>query len=246
MHEIWLQKYVKEHYQQIGFSRLHGPYSTGADFKGIYAGKPVKIEVEWKYSDYISHKHPPGFADILVVATLESVPEHLKERVPSIIINVNREQVIEWAQPRIMRKMQEDYYSYPWRRFSRNLFYLYAYYQKKNHRDTEFAGSSMALSMTRSQVPPGFQFGDRGIEKGFEGSPQEKALWDYWLNIAHDVADRFKLKPALLRPTWIDMVAQYLNHTGRIRDSEYGQFTDIALFIDEIILQEEQDREAGT
>ncbi len=72
MHENWLQRYIKEYHQQIGFTQLHGPYKYGADFKGVYAGKPVKIEAEWDYSDYISHKHSLSFADILVVATLDT------------------------------------------------------------------------------------------------------------------------------------------------------------------------------
>ena len=54
MHEKWLQKYIKEFHQQIGFAQIHGPYSYGADFKGIYAGQAVKIEAEWRYADYIS------------------------------------------------------------------------------------------------------------------------------------------------------------------------------------------------
>jgi hypothetical protein len=172
MHENWLQKYIKEHYLQIGFSQIHGPYKYGADFKGVYAGKPVKIEAEWEYSDYISHKHTVRFADILVVATLEPVPEHLKEKLPSIIINLNREHVIKWAQPQLIKKNKEDYSSYSWRRLSRSLLDLYAYYQKQNQRGIDFIGSNLALSMNKSQAPGGFQFGAGGKEKSFEGPPE--------------------------------------------------------------------------
>lgn len=239
MHEIWLQKYIKEHYQQIGFTRLHGPYKFGADFKGVYAEKPVKIEAEWEYSDYISHKHPLRFADILIVATLESVPQALEEKLPSIIINLSREQVIEWAQPRMVKKDQEDYYSYPWRRFSRNLLYLYAYYQKQNRLKIDFMGSSLIPKMYQFQKPVGFQFGEGGKEESFEGLPEDKAAWDYWLEAAHAVAHHFRLKPALLRPTWIDRVALYINHTGRITEGELKRFKDVAAFIDESVLREE-------
>jgi hypothetical protein len=216
MHEIWLQKYIKEHYQQIGFTQLHGPYKVGADFKGVYAEKSVKIEAEWEYSDYISHKHTLRFADVLVVATLEPVPEPLKIKLPSIIINLNRDQVAAWAQPRMVKKDEEDYFSYPWRRFSRNLLYLYAYYQKQNHLRTDFIGSDLVLSMYKTQIPTGFQFGSGGREESFAGQPEDKASWDYWLKVAHSVANQFRLKPALLRPTWIDRVAIYVNHTGEL------------------------------
>jgi hypothetical protein len=235
MHEIWLQKYIKEYYRQIGFTQLHGPYNYGADFKGVYAEKPVKIEAEWEYSDYISHKHTLRFADVLVVATLHPVPESLRLKLPSVIINLDREKVVAWAHPRLEKKTREDYYSYPWRKFSRNLLYLYAYYRKKDHRHTDFIGSNLARSMSPVQKPTGFQFGEGGKEESFDGRPEDKAAWDYWLNIAHNIATHFKLKPTLLHPTWIDRIALYVNHTGRITESEFQRFKEVALFIDELL-----------
>jgi hypothetical protein len=238
MHEYWLQKYIKEHYSQIGFTQLHGPYKTGADFKGVYAERPVKIEAEWDYSDYISHKHTLDFADILVVGTLAPVPQSLKEKLPSVIINLDHEQVIEWARPRVVKKGTEDYYSYPWRRFSRNLLHFYTYYQKQNHRKIDFIGSKLVLSMSKGQKPVDFRFEAGGKEESFEGRPEDKASWDYWLDVAHVVADNFRLKPALLRPNWIDRVAIYSSQTGRITDGELKRFKDVAAFIDDLILRE--------
>ena len=235
MHEIWLQKYIKEHYQQIGFTQLHGPYKYGADFKGVYAAEPVKVEAEWEYSDYIDHKHTLRFADVLVVAILEPVPQPLKVKLPSIIINLSRKRVVEWAQPRIVKKDEEDYSSYPWRKLSRNLLCLYAYYQKQSYRRIDFIGSNLVLSMYQTQKPAGFQFGLGGKEETFKGLPEDKAAWDYWLKVAHAAADHFRLKPALLRPTWIDRLALYFNHTGRITDSEFKRFKEVAIFIDEMI-----------
>jgi hypothetical protein len=239
MHEYWLQKYIKENHLKIGFSQLHGPYKYGADFKGIYAGKPVKIEAEWDYSDYISHKHSLSFADVLVAATLEPVPQSLDGKLPSIIINLDREQVTQWAEPRISKKSKEDYYSYSWRRLSRNLLCLYAFYQKQNHRSFSYVGSRLPLSLHRSQTPAGFQFGEGGKEEGFEGPPEEKAAWDYWLDVTHVAADHFRLKPALLRPTWIDRTGLYFSHTGRLTESESRRFKDVAEFIDALIFRDE-------
>lgn len=238
MNEYWLQRYIKEHYQQIGFTEIHGPYKYGADFKGVHDEKPVKIEAEWEYTDYISHKHSPGFADVLVVATLEPVPRHLKGKLPAFVIHLSREQVEEWAQPRMIKKDREDYYSYPWRKFSRSLLCLYAYHRKLDHRKMDFVGAGLMLSMNKAQKPAGFQFGTHGKEEGFKGTPEDKASWNYWLTIAHAVSEHFNLKPALLRPTWVDRVALYFNHTGRITEGESRRFKDIAVFIDDLILQE--------
>lgn len=239
MHEEWLQKYIQDHYQKIGLSQIHGPYKRGADFKGFYAGKPVKIEAEWDYADYINHKHPPGFADVLVVATLEPVPECLRENLPISVIQVSREDVIEWAQPRRSQKNREDYHGYPWRRFSKSLFDLYAYSQKQISPPVDFIGSAVTLTKRNSQTPAGFQFGPGGKEEGFKGPPEEKAYWDQWLVIAHSVSNQFKLKPALLRPTWIDRIAFYYHGTGRITDSDLKRFQEVVLFIDEILSRRE-------
>jgi hypothetical protein len=200
----------------------------------------VKIEAEWDYPDYISHKHSLKFADILVVATLEPVPDHLKGKLPQIIFKIDRRKVIEWAEPRLVRKTREDYYAYPWRRLSRSLIDLYAIYQKQNNRRIEFIGSNLALSMIKSQTPGGFQFGPGGKEKGFDGRSEDKSLWDFWLVIAHDVADHFHLKPALLRPTWVDRMALYFNHTGRVTEREVQRFKDMAAFIDDLLKRGER------
>jgi hypothetical protein len=239
MHEIWLQKYIQEHHRQIGFSDLHGPYKYGADFKGLYAGHPVKIEAEWEYTDYIAHGHTLQFADVLVVADLAPVPQGLKEKLPSIIVNLDRAQVTAWAQPRLLKKNGEDYHAYPWRKFARNLLYLYAFHHKQSQQRTDFAGSRLAQSMSKFQRPAGFHFGTGGKEESFEGLPEDKAAWDFWLGIAHTVAVQFHLKPALLRPTWIDRTALYVNNTGRITASESERFQDVALFIDDLLLKEE-------
>jgi hypothetical protein len=240
MHEKWLQKYIQDHYLEIGFAQIHGPYKYGADFKGVYAEKPVKIEAEWNYSDYISHKHSLRFADVLVVATLEPVPPALLGKLPSTIINLDPQQVINWAQPRLIKKTREDYYSYPWRRLSKSLLELYAYYRKQDHRKIDFIGSNLVFSMNKSQMPAGFKFGTGGKEESFEGRPEDKAAWDYWLNIAHAAAEHFQMKPALLRLTWVDRTALYFNHTGRITECERKRFIDVAEFIDELFQRGEQ------
>lgn len=236
MHEIWLQKYIKEHHQLIGFSQIHGPYSFGADFKGVYGEKPVKIEAEWDYADYISHKHSLRFADVLVVATLKPVPESLRALLPSIIINLNPELVAAWAKPLIVKESEDGYHAYAWRRFSRHLLYLYAFYQKQNKRKTDYPGSDLIYSMSWSQKPGGFKFSEGGKEEGFEGLKEDKASWDFWLEMAHRVAAHFRLKPALLRPTWIERVAIYVNNTGRMTESEAARFKAVADYIDTLLV----------
>jgi hypothetical protein len=49
------------------------------------------------------------------------------------------------------------------------------------------------------------------------------------------VADHFKLRPALLRPTWIERIAIYVNNTGRITGTEFDRFKEVAEFIDNLM-----------
>ena len=160
-------------------------YFYGADFKGVYANKRVKVEVEWDYADYIQHKHPVDFADIIVVATFDPIPASLKEKLPPVAINVDREQVIHWANPKINTKKEDEYHSYPWRRLSRSVLDLFAYYQKQKGSTADFIGASLALSMFKSQKHCGFLFAPDGKEESFEGSPTDKAAWDFWLVSGH-------------------------------------------------------------
>ena len=198
MHERWLQQYILAHFRELGFSQLRGPYSQGVDFKGSCKGKRVKVEAEWQYVNYYLHQHPPGWADILIVATLQPPPENLLDILPSRIVNIELRKVIEWAQPRADEKEREDFQSYPWRRLSRNLLDLYAYYLKHQKREYKlfFIGSHLALTRNKAQKPAGFQFDTNGLELEFQGSQEDKFAWDYWLNIAHVVADKFRLRPA--------------------------------------------------
>jgi GNAT superfamily N-acetyltransferase len=235
VHEDWLQRYIKDHYQQLGFTEIHGPYKRGADFKGVYAGKRVKIEAEWDYSDYIIHGHSLSFADVLVVANLKTVPDDLRAKLPPVIIHLDRDNVIEWAQPRRVAKNKEDYHGYAWRRLSRSLLDLYVNYRQRTKQSLDFTGYKVALSMFRSQTPSGFQFGTGGIEKSFEGPQEDKIAWDYWLIVAHSVAKQFELKPAFLRPTWIDRIALLFNYTGRITNTDLNRFQEVAFFIDELL-----------
>ena len=237
MHERWLQQYIMAHYQGLGFSQLKGPFNQGVDFNGIHNGKKVKVEAEWQYANYYFHQHPPKWADILIVATLEPPPAKYLSILPSRIINVDLQQVIEWAQPRADEKEREDFKLYPWRRLSRSLLDLYAYYLKQQGREKElsFIGSHLALVKNKAQKPAGFQFDANGLELEFQGSPEDKFAWDYWLNIAHAVSENYRLKPAMHHPTWIDLLGYELINKGEVDLPDLGELKPIINFIESLL-----------
>lgn len=234
MHERWFQQYILTHSEALGFTKLKGPYRKGVDFKGIYKGKRVKVEAEWHYENYYFHQHPQSWADILIVATQEPAPDKYRGIFPPIIINIDIKKVIEWAQPRVDEREREDFKLYPWRRLSRNLLDLYAYYLKQRGRekDISFIGSHLALVRNKAQKPAGFQFGTNGLELEFQGSPEDKFAWDYWLNIAHLVADKFRLQPAMSRPTWVDLLGYILIEKKELNLPDINRLQPIVVFIE--------------
>lgn len=239
MHERWLQQYIMAHYQDMGFLQLKGPFNQGADFNGIYNGKKVKVEAEWQYANYHFHQHPPKWADILIVATLEPPPAKYLGILPSRIININLQKVIEWTQPRADEKEREDFKLYPWRRLSRSLLDLYVYCLKHREREAEFSflGSHLALSRDQAQKPSGFQFDGYGFELCFQGTPEDKFAWDYWLEIAHVIAEKYKLKPATGRPTWVDKLGHNLIFKGKLDLADVAPFKPIATFINSLLFK---------
>ncbi len=237
MHERWFQQYIIAHSRDLGFSQLKGPFSQGVDFKGIYKGKRVKVEAEWQYANYYFHQHPKSWADILIVATLEPAPDTYRDLLPPTIINVDIKEVIEWAQPRAGEKERENYKLYPWRRLSRNLLDLYVYYLKQlgEEKEHSFIGSQLALAKDKAQKPAGFQFDTNGLELEFQGSPEDKFAWDYWLNIAHAVSENYQLKPAIHHPTWIDRLGYELNNKGEVNLPDLSELKPIINFIETLL-----------
>ena len=237
MHENWLQEYIVAHYRGLGFSQLKGPFRRGVDFKGIYRGKRVKIEAEWHYANYCFHQHPPDWADILIVATLEPVPEKYRDVLPSRIVNIPLDEVIKWAEPKADEKERECFRSYPWRRLSRNLLDLYVYYLECHARSatSTVIGSHLALSRNKAQKPAGFLFGQDGLELAFEGTPEDKFAWDYWLNVAHSVAESLELKPAMFRPTWVDRLGLELIERDQIGSVELERLKPIVELVESLL-----------
>jgi hypothetical protein len=57
IYESAIQNYVFENYQMFGITSIEGPFEVGPDFKGVWNGKTVEIEVERAYTDYKQHGH---------------------------------------------------------------------------------------------------------------------------------------------------------------------------------------------
>jgi hypothetical protein len=102
--EYWIQEYIKDNYLKLGFSNIEGPFEEGPDFKGIYKGKKVVIEVERDYQSYMSHKHYEDErfkeVNILIVLSPSKPPKEIKNKLPKTLIHININDFVDWWRPR--------------------------------------------------------------------------------------------------------------------------------------------------
>lgn len=102
--EYWIQKYIKDNYAKLGFSKLEGPFDVGPDFRGAYKGKEVIVEAERDYQSFIQHKHKEDErfkkVSILVVLNPSEPPEEIKGKLPKTIIHIDIDDFVEWWRPK--------------------------------------------------------------------------------------------------------------------------------------------------
>jgi hypothetical protein len=256
MREYWLQQYVKEHYRELGFSQLEGPFETGPDFTGVYQGKPVKVEAELKYEGYL--QHPQGWADILIVGTLEPVPARCKDKLPLNIIPINPQKVLEWSKPlrQAYRQKMEEGRQKVIAQFPPEI-------QNILQSSTPMRPEKLAELGYALRVAPWNRFGNSLLEvyayyierkgreegatimcpplallkhkeEGFD-DPEDEAVWRDWLNIAFAVATQFKLKPNMDSLTWIDVLDKKLRDVGNLDTADLKRLEPVVTFIESLI-----------
>lgn len=100
--EYWLQQYIKENYNKLGFTSIEGPFDTGPDFKGVYQGRKVVIEAERAPKHFIYHRHDPKEVDILIVlneeyfgVVLGMKPDEWRKLLPKHVIKVEAEDFVK-------------------------------------------------------------------------------------------------------------------------------------------------------
>ena len=91
--EYWVQQYVKNNYEKLGFSEIAGPFDEGPDFKGVYGGKSVYIEVERVCGSYVEHGHHQDRrfeeVEVLIVLGKSNLTDRAKKKLPNTIVQIN-------------------------------------------------------------------------------------------------------------------------------------------------------------
>jgi len=106
--EIWAQHYVLHKYRKLGLTDISGPYGKGPDFRGVYKGKRVYIEVERTPENYLVHGHnyDPAFKKVSVLIVLASYIDldRVRSLLPKTILNIDLEDFAKWALPQMERE----------------------------------------------------------------------------------------------------------------------------------------------
>jgi len=260
LREYWLQKYIKEHREELGFSDLEGPFETGPDFRGVYKGQKVSVEAEMEYKGYLQHR--PGFADVLIVGTLDPTPPQCKDRLPPTIITVDRQKVLEWSAPlrQVYRQKAEEGRQKVIDQLPPEIQDILTSTGRIRTEKLKELGCELVFmpwkrlaqalarlyayyvkvkDMGNSVIRPYLAFlkheqeGFSGYdEDGFWGDPEDEAAREYWLNIAFAVAPQFELRPTLDSLTWIDGLDRKLRDIGNLDPAELKQLEPIVTFVE--------------
>jgi len=102
--EYWIQKYVQENYDKLGFSHIEGPFEFGLDFRGIYRGRKAVVEVERDCHTYVIHRHHENSAfkavNTLIVLNPSKPPEEVRCKLPKKVIYIDIDDFVEWWCPK--------------------------------------------------------------------------------------------------------------------------------------------------
>ena len=77
---------------------------VGPDFRGVYKGKKVVIEVERAWWFFLDHRHHLNskFKDVsvLIVLTSDEPPKNMMKELPKKIIHIDIDDFVKWWRPR--------------------------------------------------------------------------------------------------------------------------------------------------
>jgi hypothetical protein len=100
LQEHWAQRYVKEEFKRLGFSKVDGPFNRGPDYRVTQKRRWAFAEVETRWKNYLRHGHHvnPAFDEVEYLILLSAETPDPKERrvLPPQIIHIDREHFLAW------------------------------------------------------------------------------------------------------------------------------------------------------
>lgn len=112
LEERWAQRYVKEEFKRLGFSKIDGPYGRGPDFRVSRKRLWALAEVEIRWQNYRQHGHHlnPAFdrVEYLILLSAEAPSPDMRPKLPPQIIYIDREHFLTWFQSALEPEMRDN------------------------------------------------------------------------------------------------------------------------------------------
>jgi hypothetical protein len=112
LEELWAQRYVKEEFKQLGFSKVEGPFPRGPDFRVLSGRRWALAEVETCWQNYGRHGHPfsPAFAKVryLILLSAKAPPANRRSELPPEVIHIDHKHFLDWYESVSKGKREAD------------------------------------------------------------------------------------------------------------------------------------------
>ncbi|MED4400321.1 hypothetical protein [Metabacillus fastidiosus] len=110
--EAYIQQYVNDNPEKFGLENLQGPFPQGPDFKAVWNGEEVEIEVERAYTDYKSHQHHHNWSfrkvSILICLDSKQPTKRSREGLPQNIWYIDQQHFLEWYAEYIEKQIHSE------------------------------------------------------------------------------------------------------------------------------------------
>ncbi|MGG3806084.1 hypothetical protein [Metabacillus fastidiosus] len=98
---------------KFGLEKLQGPFPQGPDFKAVWNGEEVDIEVERAYTDYKKHQHHHNWSfrkvSILICLDPKKPTKKSKEGLPQNIWYIEQQHFLEWYAEYLEKQTQSEF-----------------------------------------------------------------------------------------------------------------------------------------
>jgi hypothetical protein len=109
LQERWAQRYLKEEFTSLGFTKVEGPFNRGHDYRVLHKRRWLQAEVETRWENYRRHGHHlnPAFdgVEYLILLSAKTPPPDALDHLPPRIVHINLQHFLAWYEKAVAPEM---------------------------------------------------------------------------------------------------------------------------------------------